>query len=291
MWHCCQPDCEYGNLLFDSQEAWMEHTIHSHGNRYQWICAGCKTCFDQRELLRSHLIRVHNVECNGDSLQQRIEDSREALPHKQCHFCRGRPTFDTWADYSSHVCKHLEHISSIVVSPLAPVSKSQKYTNPVTGLLRRCLGLMNCLASGMNEKSHKQRVMIWDDLERRQYSHWILRDTGAEKVNVILRSVVDKRGLQTFTVEPDPTSIEFLNHLCVDASEYVMPEWHYWIEGQHRIRRDIKFLVVESIPSDVDMVLANDSPPRGRLSSLVMKLDTQPKGLSYSYISYFGNQS
>ncbi len=242
--------------------------------------------FRQRDLLRSHRLQVHNEECDYESMEQQLEDSRTVVPHKQCPFCHDRPTFNSWDDYKSHVRKHLEHVSSIVVSRLVPPSKSQRYAKPFAGFIHRSSRLLKSLVPGKNEKSHKQRIMIWDDLEGRQYSHWVLLDSGTVGANMILRCVVEKRGLQTFDLEPDQRKIGTVNDKWIDATEYVVPEWHFWLKGQHQIQRDVRFVVVESLPTDVDMVLENKWLSASKLSSLVTKLNPQAKGLSYTYFSY-----
>lgn len=108
---------------------------------------------------------------------------------------------------------------------------------------------------------------------------------------MILRSVVEKRGLQTYDLEPDQRKIGTVNDQSIDASEYVVPEWHFWVKGQHKIHRDVRFVVVESLPTDVDMVLEDKWLKASKLSSLVTKLSPQAKGLSYTYLSYFVDQN
>ena len=108
---------------------------------------------------------------------------------------------------------------------------------------------------------------------------------------MILRSVVEKRGLRTFDLEPDQRKIGIVNDQPIVASEYVVPEWHFWREGQHKIQRDDRFVVVESLPTDVDVVLEYKRLRPSKLSSLVTKLNLPAKGLSYTCLSYFVNQN
>ena len=108
---------------------------------------------------------------------------------------------------------------------------------------------------------------------------------------MILRSVVEKRGLQTFDLEPDQRKIGTVNDQSIDASEYVVPEWHFWVKGHHKIQRDVRFVVVESLPTDVDMVLEDKWLPPSKLSSLVTKLNPQAKGVCYTYLSCLVNEN
>ena len=133
--------------------------------------------------------------------------------------------------------------------------------------------------------------MIWDELEGRDNSDWISVDSGIERADVILRSVVEKCGLQTFALKPDQPSIGLPNGLSTDASEQVIPEWHYWAQERHEIQRDARFLVVQSLPNDVDMVLEDNWLPGGNLSSLIMQLNPQEKALLSTYLRDFGNQN
>ena len=97
-------------------------------------------------------------------------------------------------------------------------------------------------------------VMVWDPCQQRLRPREASLDTQATD-NLILSSVVDDNNLERHPLEAGNEGWETVNGHTFYVTHYVVPRWHF-SKGKKRFH-DIRFLVVDTMPPSVEMLLGN----------------------------------
>ena len=82
-------------------------------------------------------------------------------------------------------------------------------------------------------------------------------DTAAEG-NFITRSLVEECEYKLHPRSDSDPSFCALNKYPVPVSGWVLPDWQFLISRQKRRRKEVRFWVIENLPSELDMLIGDE---------------------------------
>jgi hypothetical protein len=95
----------------------------------EWRCNLCKKTFETQEVLRGHIITVHENEITTSQIEEVMSTSKRLVPctvaTQLCPFCLTTPS-ETQAGFASHVGKHQQEIALAALPRLGDTSDDEK---------------------------------------------------------------------------------------------------------------------------------------------------------------------
>lgn len=170
----------------------------------------------------------------------------------ECDYCHTK-SFPTREDYATHVGKHMEQISSLIVLSIIPhkVEISGEFTEPIE---------------------------IWHSPSHKHLKHYAKLDIGAQD-NFISRIIVQQHGIPTRKLVSNKPCIKTVNDVEVEVKEWAEFKWR---TGRKNYR-DIPFFIVDSIPLREQMILGQDfSNGHAPAFRTVFVLHNEGRGMSSS---------
>ena len=121
-----------GLRTFQSRQEWRSHEFQVHRMNIEWRCNLCKKTFETQEVLRGHMIAVHENEITTSQVEEVISTSKLLVPctvaTQLCPFCLTAPS-EIQAGFASHVGKHQQEIALAALPWLGDTSNDEKAEN------------------------------------------------------------------------------------------------------------------------------------------------------------------
>jgi len=121
-----------GLRTFQSRREWRSHEFQVHRMNIEWRCNLCKKTFETQEVLRGHMIAVHENEITTSQVEEVISTSKRLVPctvaTQLCPFCLTAPS-ETQAGFASHVGKHQQEIALAALTWLGDTSDDEQAEN------------------------------------------------------------------------------------------------------------------------------------------------------------------
>lgn len=228
---CSFNECTSGLVFFDSPQECIDHEFEYHRIECNWTCTSCKVSFPHQKGLEDHLLQNHCIDATSAGWKGLLKKSRTYLPQQiedeECNFCRTK-SFSTREDFATHVGKHMEQISSLIVPSIIPQKSeiSEEFTEPIE---------------------------IWDYRNNKFMESCVKLDTAADD-SFISRSAVEQYGIPTRKLENEKPSIRTANNVKIKVTEWAEPKWR----APRKNYRDTRLLILENIPGDEQMILGKD---------------------------------
>ena len=104
-----------------------------------------------------------------------------------------------------------------------------------------------------------QPIKVWDSQGEKLRDFYRVKLDTAAHANVIIKSLVEKCGYKLYPgSDSDPSSLVAFNEYRVPVIGWVKPDWQFAISVKKRRRKDVRFGVIDKLPSGLHMLLGEE---------------------------------